>query len=156
MESKNVALTDIINDLIQVNKGRIKGYNSAMVAGRGIFEDLKAFFNKMIVQAEEHINNLELKMAHLGGSSGGESPVSEKITTAFRRVICRKPTEREDKILQDYYNEQLQLFQQKKLNAAVTLKAGEYPMNEKLDVNQSAALMKVINAIYNMEEAIVK
>jgi len=84
------------------------------------------------------------------------SPVSEKITMAFRRVICRKPTEREEKILQDYYNEQLQLFQQKKLNAAITLKAGEYPMNEKLDANQSAALMKVINAIYNMEEAIVK
>ena len=29
-------------------------------------------------------------------------------------------------------------------------------MNEKLDANQSAALMKVINTIYNMEEAIVK
>ena len=84
------------------------------------------------------------------------SPVPEKIITAFRRIICRKPTETEGKILQDYYNEQLQLFQQKKLNAAITLKAGEYPMNEKLDANQSAALMKVINAIYNMEEAITK
>ena len=84
------------------------------------------------------------------------SSVPEKITTAFRRINCRKPTGKEEKILQDYYNEQLQLFQQKKLNAAITLRAGEYPMSEKLDVNQSAALMKVINTIYNMEEAIVK
>jgi len=86
MESKNVALTDIINDLIQVNKGRIKGYNSAMVAGKGIFEDLKAFFNEMILQAEEHINNLELKMAHLEGSSGSNSSVSEKMNMAWKDI----------------------------------------------------------------------
>ena len=54
------------------------------------------------------------------------------------------------------YKEQLQLFQQKKLDAAITLKVGEYPLNKNLDMNQSAALMKVISTIYNMEEAIVK
>jgi hypothetical protein len=80
----------------------------------------------------------------------------EKINTAFKRVICRKPTEKEKQLLSEYYNEQLQLFQQKKLDASLTLKVGEYPLNEKLDLNQSAALMKVVNTIYNMEEAIVK
>ena len=64
--------------------------------------------------------------------------------------------EKEKQILQDMYKEQLQLFQQKKLDAAITLKVGEYPLNKKTDMNQSAALMKVISTIYNMEEAIVK
>jgi hypothetical protein len=84
------------------------------------------------------------------------SAVPEKITTAFRRIICRKPSEKEQQLLQQYYDEQLELFQQKKLNTATTLKVGEYPIHEKLDANQSAALMKVVNTIYNMEEAIVK
>ena len=84
------------------------------------------------------------------------SPVTEKITIAFRRIICRKPTEKEEKLLTDYYNEQLQLFQQKKLDALVTLQVGEYPLNKKVDIIQSASLMKVINIIYNMEEAIMK
>ena len=84
------------------------------------------------------------------------SPESEKITTAFRRIICRKPSEKEQQLLLDYYKEQLSLFQQKKLNAATTLKAGEYPRNKSVDADKSAALMKVINTIYNLEEAIVK
>jgi hypothetical protein len=86
-----------------------------------------------------------------------ESSVADKnIITAFRRIICRTPTEIEKKILQDYYNEQLQQFQQKKLDAAATLKVGEYPLDKKVDTNQSAALMKTISTIYNLEEAIVK
>jgi hypothetical protein len=84
------------------------------------------------------------------------SSVPEKITTAFRRIICRKPSDKEQKLLQEYYDDQLQMFQQKKLDAATTLKVGEYPLSEKEDKNQLAAMMKVVNTIYNLEEAIVK
>src|SRR5688572_33144226 len=76
--------------------------------------------------------------------------IEEKITTAFRRIICRKPTEKEKQLLEDHYKEQLLAFQQKKLDAAITLKVGEYPLNKKADMNQLAALMKVISTIYNM------
>jgi len=85
-----------------------------------------------------------------------KSTTTEKITKAFRLIICRKPTEKEIKLLSDYYNEQLQSFQQKKLNAASTLKVGEYELNEKIDKIQLASLMKLINIIYNMEESIMK
>ncbi|MGK2861509.1 MAG: DUF1553 domain-containing protein, partial [Chitinophagaceae bacterium] len=84
------------------------------------------------------------------------TPVEEKISTAFRRIICRKPSESERKLLEDQYKEQLKAFQEKKLDATITLKAGEYPLNKKLDLNKSAALMKVISTIYNLEEAITK
>jgi hypothetical protein len=84
------------------------------------------------------------------------SAPEQRITMAFRKIICRQPSEKEKKILSDYYTEQFALFQTKKLNAALTLKAGEYPQDAKVDANQAAALMKVITMIYNLEEAITK
>ena len=85
-----------------------------------------------------------------------QSTAEEKINKAFRLIICRKASDKELSILKKYYDEQLQLFQQKKLDATKTLKIGEYPLNEKFDVNSSASMMKVVNTIYNMEEAITK
>lgn len=80
----------------------------------------------------------------------------ERITTAFRRILCRKPTQQELKILLEYHQDQLSQFQARKLDAATTLKPGEYPLNKDLDMNKTAALMKTVNTMYNLEEAIVK
>ena len=80
----------------------------------------------------------------------------ENIYKAFRLIVCRKPTEKETKILEGYYNEELLLFQQKKLDAKRTLTVGEYPVNEKGDIAKTAALMKTIEAIYNLEETVTK
>ena len=79
-----------------------------------------------------------------------------KIKAAFRRIICRLPGAKENEILKTYYDDQLKQFQQKQLDATSTLHVGEYPFAESLDMNATAALMKVINMIYNMEEAIIK
>lgn len=80
----------------------------------------------------------------------------EKIKKAFRLIICRKASTKEKEILTAYFKEQLQLFQQKKLDATATVKVGEYPAKQIADTNSLAALMKTINTIYNMEEAITK
>jgi len=80
----------------------------------------------------------------------------DKIVKAFRLIICRRPEAKELQILQDYYNNQLNLFKQKQLSADTTLHQGEYPHNDKLDENGEAALMKTISMIYNLEEAITK
>ncbi len=85
-----------------------------------------------------------------------KSTGDEKLKKAFRRIICRQPNTKEMAILKDYYAEQLNQFTGKKLDAALTIKVGEYGTNDKLDVNTTAALMKVISMIYNMEEAITK
>ncbi|QEC67751.1 DUF1553 domain-containing protein [Panacibacter ginsenosidivorans] len=85
-----------------------------------------------------------------------QSSAQDKITKAFRLIVCRRPSENENKILNEYYTEQLVAFQQKKLSADTTLKVGEYPMNDKADKTESAALMKVIEMIYNLEESITK
>ena len=85
-----------------------------------------------------------------------QTAVNDKIVKAFRLIVCRKPTDKELAILQDYYSDQLQLFKEKKLNPQLTLAVGEYQMDEKADPLLSAALMKTINTIYNLEETITK
>ena len=82
--------------------------------------------------------------------------IEEKIRKAFRRIICRNATDKENSILKLYYDDQLQQFKQKQLDAAATLNVGEFAMDKKVDANTTAALMKLINMIYNMEEAIIK
>jgi hypothetical protein len=78
------------------------------------------------------------------------------IETAFRRILCRTPEKEELSILTRYHKEQLELFRAGQLDAKSTLKVGEYPQDPKLDPVSQAALMKTINLMYNMEEAIVK
>jgi hypothetical protein len=80
----------------------------------------------------------------------------QKLQKAFRRIICRVAGEKEKSILKTYYDEQLGLFKQKELDAAATLKAGEFPAGKNVDANATAALMKAIILVYNMEEAITK
>ncbi len=78
------------------------------------------------------------------------------IQTSFQRIVGRTPTAKEMGILKSYYDEQLQAFKTNKLNAKATLAVGEYPQNEQVNKPQAAALMKTIDAIYNLEEAITK
>jgi hypothetical protein len=82
--------------------------------------------------------------------------IDEGISAAFRIILCRKASEKELSILKDYYIEQLALFKSKKIDAFKTLSVGEIPLNKKVDLDESAALMKVVNTIYNLEEAITK
>ncbi len=84
------------------------------------------------------------------------TPSEVQITHAFRSIICRNASPKEMEILSKYYAEQLQLFKAKKLDALKTLTVGDSPINKSLDLDESAALMKVVNTIYNMEEAITK
>ncbi|HVM89799.1 MAG TPA: PSD1 and planctomycete cytochrome C domain-containing protein [Puia sp.] len=85
-----------------------------------------------------------------------EKPSAQQISFAFRLIVCRKPSDKELKILQDYYNDQLQQFHNKNLDAAKTLSAGEYKHVKTINEDATAALMKVITAIYNLEETITK
>jgi hypothetical protein len=85
-----------------------------------------------------------------------KSSAQDKITKAFRMIVCRKPTEREVSILKGYFDGQATLFRQKKLNATKVLDVGEYPQAKIADRATWAALMQVIGTIYNMEETITK
>lgn len=86
-----------------------------------------------------------------------QNPKAEdNIITAYRSIICRTPNKKQSEILMSYYNEQLQYFNAKKAPAESFLKTGESPNAEQADKIKTAALMKVIMMIYNMEEAVMK
>ncbi len=85
-----------------------------------------------------------------------KSGIEEKVKESFQRIVCRKPTEREVKILVGYYNEEIANFSQNAQLAGQVLHVGEYPHAAKVEKNKAAALMRVINMLYNMEETITK
>ena len=82
------------------------------------------------------------------------SSSKDKIYKAFRLIICRKPTDKELSILTSYYADQLRTID--KPNAEKLLNVGEYPIPPNLDKITLAAMMKVVDTIYNLEEAITK
>ncbi|WP_428664434.1 PSD1 and planctomycete cytochrome C domain-containing protein [Runella sp.] len=78
----------------------------------------------------------------------------DKISKAFRLIVCRKPTEKEVLILTSYYEKELKKIN--KSSAEKLLAVGEYPIPAQLDKTQLAALMRIVNTIYNLEETITK
>jgi hypothetical protein len=82
--------------------------------------------------------------------------VDKNIRTLFQRIVCREPTEKEVKLLTDYYNGEASIFSKDKKHAFKVLNVGEYPHEPKADEVRAAALMRVINTLYNMEETITK
>ena len=84
------------------------------------------------------------------------APDTAKITNAFRLIICRRPTEKEMQVLENYYTDQLNELRQKKGAAETVLAVGEYPQHLSGEAVSCAALMRVIDVIYNLEEAITK
>jgi hypothetical protein len=81
--------------------------------------------------------------------------VQEAITTGFRRIICRKPADKEMKILVNYYQEKQGWFKNHREAADKVIRVGEYHPAYKSNVDL-AAMMQVMQVIYNMEEAITK
>ena len=79
-----------------------------------------------------------------------------KIRESFQRIVCRKPTEKEIKLLTEYYEDEARVFSKDKKQAHKILNVGEFPHEAKVNEDQAAALMRVINTLYNMEETITK
>jgi hypothetical protein len=83
-----------------------------------------------------------------------QGDVQDKITKAFRAIVCRTPSEKELRLLTDYYNKSLQTIIPE--DAEKMLTVGEYPLTKNMDKKATAALMRVISTIYNLEESITK
>jgi hypothetical protein len=81
-----------------------------------------------------------------------ETPVAEKITKAFKLILSRQPKEKERELLLVYYQSRLEAIDNTK--AGELLAIGEYSLEEEVDPIETAALMQVISALYNLEETI--
>lgn len=83
-----------------------------------------------------------------------KSTTEDKITKAFRLIVSRRPSEKEVTILSAYYEKELKKIT--KPSAQKLLAVGEYPIPAQVDKVQLAALMRIVNTIYNLEETITK
>ncbi len=85
-----------------------------------------------------------------------ELSLDEKISLAFRKIICRHARPEEVEVLITAYQEELQRYQANPAEAKKFLKVGAYPQNGKLNEIECAAMMHVVSMIYNLDEAISK
>ncbi len=83
-----------------------------------------------------------------------DSRPEDKITKAFRLIVSRKPSSTEMAQLRDHWEEELRALDGK--TAEELLNVGEYPIPPDIDRVKLAAMMQVVNIIYNLEEAITK
>lgn len=81
---------------------------------------------------------------------------TDYINKVFKRVLCRDASEKELKLLADYYQDELTRFTKKKEDATAFLKVGEAPLDKSIPQEKLAALMSVVHAIYNLEETLNK
>ncbi|MFC4870917.1 PSD1 and planctomycete cytochrome C domain-containing protein [Negadavirga shengliensis] len=80
----------------------------------------------------------------------------EKIHKAFQLIIGRRADEKELEILEGYYREQQQSLKDDHDRAKKLIKVGEYPLASDVPEPAQAAMMLLVQTIYNMEEAITK
>lgn len=85
-----------------------------------------------------------------------KTQLQDKVIKAFRLIVCRKPSEKEIKLLNTYYNDQLITFKKEQGRADKLLAIGEFPKPEKMNKTSVAAMMQVITALYNLEETITR
>lgn len=82
--------------------------------------------------------------------------VKTAIDQAFKRIVCRDISGKEEDLLYDYFENQLERFESNPTQIAESLSVGEYPLDQKDIKAETAALMQVIVSIYNLEETITK
>jgi hypothetical protein len=84
------------------------------------------------------------------------SSEEEKIEKAFLTIVCRKAKPSELDLLTKYFEAEKAGFSKEPSKAESFIETGEYPHEKITDAVTLAALMQVIQTIYNMDEAITK
>ena len=83
---QNTVTIEILNDLIQINNDRIKGYTRAIEELKDDDTDLKVLFETMIDQSREARNALGREVQVLGADMDTGTTVSGKIYKAWMDI----------------------------------------------------------------------
>ena len=84
------------------------------------------------------------------------SSTDEKIEKAFRTILCRAPEKVELEKLVAYFAQEKEEFKNTPTKAKQFIEIGEYQHEKIDDVVSLAALMQIVQTIYNLDEAITK
>ncbi|RYE19932.1 MAG: DUF1553 domain-containing protein [Sphingobacteriales bacterium] len=85
-----------------------------------------------------------------------KSAEKDKLSKAFRLIVCRMPNEKELEHLTNYYYKMQQELKGNNDKSKKLISVGEYPEAKRIDIVKLAALMQTITVIYNLEETITK
>lgn len=88
-------------------------------------------------------------------TEAGPTPEA-RLTMAYRLVLGRPPRPTEVQVLRAGFDHQQSAYRQDQEAARKLVRAGEYPVHEKLDVSDLAAYTAVAGLILNLDEAITK
>ncbi len=80
----------------------------------------------------------------------------EHLKRAFRRILSRDASDREIAVLSAYHESELNRYRGSPESATDFLAVGEAPQVQGVPAPEQAALMAVIHALYNLEEAITR
>lgn len=82
----NEKLTEVLNDLIEINNDRITGYEKAVEETKDIDVDLQAIFKKMADESRKYKAELTQAVSRLGGEPATGTTNSGKIYRAWMDV----------------------------------------------------------------------
>lgn len=82
--------------------------------------------------------------------------VDGRLREAFRRVLCRPPTDRNLASLRKAYDRQLAIYQKDADAAKALLSVGSAPRNESLNPTEHAAMTAVCLGLFNLDEALTR
>ena len=80
------ANTEVLNDLIQINNDRVKGYEKAMEELGAQHTDLRDLFSQMISQSKQHLTALIQEVRLLGAEADTGTTTSGKIYRTWMDV----------------------------------------------------------------------
>ena len=80
----------------------------------------------------------------------------QKIEKSFRLIVCRTPTDKERKMLKEYYTQEKIKFTSKQRDAKKFLNEGELDHIQTKDIASTAALMQMNQMLFNIDETTIK
>lgn len=108
----------------------------------------------LVMMNDPHV--LESSRVLASQFSHEKGTLEEKLTKAFRRIICRAPKEKELALLKKYYEEEQASCIKNPKKVQKLMQIGEYKQDKAAVTGSTAAMMLTIQLIYNMEEAIMR
>ena len=85
-----------------------------------------------------------------------EKTLDKQLADAFTRVLCRHPKGHERQLLERSFHKQLAIYQADKKAAQEFLAVGQSKRDEKIPVDQHAAMTAVCLALLNLDEALTR
>ncbi len=108
----------------------------------------------LVMMNDPHV--LESSRVLASQFSREKGSLDEKLTRAFRRIVCRAPKAKELAMLKKYYETEKASCVQNPKKVQHLMKIGEYKQDKAAVTGSTAAMMLTIQLIYNMEEAIMR